>query len=55
MLVQQLSESTEMYLKAIVEMSDRDMVAVSRLAERVNVTPVSAHEMVHRLGEQGLV
>jgi DtxR family Mn-dependent transcriptional regulator len=55
MFIEQLSESTEMYLKAIVEMSDRDMVAVSRLAERVNVTPVSANEMVHRLGEQGLV
>jgi len=44
-----------MYLKAIVESRDRDAVAVSRLAERLNVTPVSANEMVHRLGEQGLV
>lgn len=52
---QNLSESTEMYLKAVVEISDRDVVAVSRLAERLSVTPVSANEMVHRLGEQGLV
>jgi len=55
MNVQQLSPSTEMYLKAIVEFSDRDVVAVSRLAERLGVTPVSANEMVHRLDEQGLV
>jgi DtxR family Mn-dependent transcriptional regulator len=44
-----------MYLKAIVEFSDRDVMAVSRLAERLNVTPVSANEMVRRLDEQGLV
>jgi DtxR family Mn-dependent transcriptional regulator len=55
MFVEQLSESNEMYLKAIVELSDREVVAVSRLAERLSVTPVSANEMVHRLGEQGLV
>ncbi len=55
MFAQQLSESTEMYLKAIVETSDRNVMAVSRLAERLSVTPVSANEMVHRLGEQGLV
>lgn len=55
MFTQQLSASTEMYLKAIVEFSDRDVVAVSRLADRLSVTPVSANEMVHRLGEQGLL
>ena len=55
MNVQQLSASTEMYLKVIVEMSDREVVAVSRLAERLSVTPVSANEMVRRLGEHGLV
>jgi DtxR family Mn-dependent transcriptional regulator len=54
MFVQQLSESTEMYLKAIVELSG-EVVAISRLAERLNVTPVSANEMIRRLGEQGLV
>ncbi len=55
MTVMQLSESTEMYLKAMAEMSDHDVVAIARLAERLGVTPVSANEMVRRLGEQGLV
>jgi DtxR family Mn-dependent transcriptional regulator len=54
MLVQQFSESMEMYLKAIVETSDREVVAIGRLAERLGVTPVSANEMVRRLGEHGL-
>lgn len=51
----QLSESTEMYLKAMAEMSNREAVAIGRLAERLSVTPVSANEMVKRLGEQGLM
>ena len=55
MAVKHLSESTEMYLKAMVELSERDTVTVARLAERLGVTPVSANEMVRRLGEQGLV
>ena len=55
MTVLQLSESTEMYLKAMAEMSDHDVIAIARLAERLGVTPVSANEMVRRLGEQGLV
>lgn len=55
MTVKQLSESTEMYLKAMMEISDHDTVTVARLADRLNVTPVSANEMVRRLGEQGLV
>ncbi|MBI3151198.1 MAG: metal-dependent transcriptional regulator [Chloroflexi bacterium] len=50
-----LSESTEMYLKAMAEMSYQDVVAVGRLAERLGVTAVSANEMMRRLGEQGLV
>ncbi len=54
MFSQQLSESVEMYLKAILEMNDRDVVAIGRLAERLGVTPVSANEMVRRLSEQGL-
>ena len=54
MTVPQLSESTEMYLKAMAEFEDRD-VTISRLAERLNVTPVSANEMIKKLGEQGLV
>lgn len=55
MILQHLSESTEMYLKAIAEADDRDAVAVSRLADRLSVTTVSVNEMVHRLDEQGLV
>lgn len=55
MTLPNLSESTEMYLKAIVEASNGEVMAVSRLAERLSVTPVSANEMVHRLGEQGLL
>lgn len=51
----QLTESMEMYLKALVELGGRDVVAVGRLAERLSVTPVSANEMMRRLGEQGLV
>ena len=54
MSLPQLSESTEMYLKAMAELGDRD-VAVSRLAERLSVTHVSANEMMRRLGDQGLV
>lgn len=55
MSVQHLSESTEMYLKAMAELNDRAVVAIGRLAERLSVTPVSANEMVRRLNEQGLV
>ena len=49
-----LSESTEMYLKAMAEFGDSD-VSIARLATRLSVTPVSANEMIKRLGEQGLV
>ena len=55
MSAQHMSESTEMYLKAMAEMNDREVVAIGRLAERLSVTPVSANEMVRRLNEQGLV
>lgn len=55
MFVQQLSVSTEMYLKALIELSGREPVAIGRLAERLSVTPVSANEMMRRLSEQGLV
>jgi len=54
MPVQRFSESTEMYLKAMVELGNQD-VAISRIAERLSVTHVSANEMIRRLGEQGLV
>lgn len=54
MFVQQLSESMEMYLKAMLEMGDREVVAIGHLAERLGVTSVSTNEMVRRLGEHGL-
>ena len=54
MSVLQLSESTEMYLKALVELGNSD-VAISRLAERLSVTHVSANEMMRRLVDQRLV
>ena len=50
-----LSESTEMYLKAMAELGEGEVVGIGRLAERLEVTPVSANEMVKRLGDQGLV
>ena len=50
------SESREMYLKSIYELSDQgDLVAVSLLAKRLGVSPVSATEMVKRLEESGLI
>lgn len=50
------SESREMYLKSIYELSDEgDLVAVSQLAKRVGVSPVSATEMVKRLEKHGLI
>src|SRR5512141_139447 len=51
----QMTESTEMYLKAMAELGAEDIVAVGRLAGRLGVTNVSANEMVHRLTESGLV
>ncbi|MBM3124965.1 MAG: metal-dependent transcriptional regulator [Chloroflexi bacterium] len=50
-----MSRSAEMYLKAMAEMGPRQAATVSRLAERLSVTQVSANEMVRRLDEQGLV
>ncbi len=51
----QMTESTEMYLKAMAELVVGDIVAVGRLASRLGVTNVSANEMVRRLTEQGLL
>jgi DtxR family Mn-dependent transcriptional regulator len=51
----QMTESTEMYLKAMAELGAGDVVTVGRLAGRLGVTNVSANEMVHRLTESGLV
>jgi DtxR family Mn-dependent transcriptional regulator len=51
----QMTESAEMYLKAMAELGAGDVVAVGRLAGRLGVTNVSANEMVRRLTDQGLV
>jgi len=51
------TESREMYLKSIYELStaDDDLVPVSLLAKRLGVSPVSAAEMVKRLEEYGAI
>ncbi len=51
------NESTEMYLKTAVELTNGsgDLVPISALAERLGVSVVSATEMVHRLQKQGLL
>ena len=51
------SESTEMYLKTILELEDeaQEPVAISRIAERLGVSAVSANEMVKRLAERNMV
>lgn len=50
------NESTEMYLKTVSELAVSDEpVAISALANRLEVSPVSATEMVHRLRDGGLI
>jgi len=50
------SESREMYLKSIYELAEGDEpVAVSQLARRLGVSPVSASEMIKRLETHGLI
>ena len=51
------NESTEMYLKTIIELAEEEHapVPISALAERMGVSHVSATEMVHRLEKQGLL
>ncbi len=50
------SESTEMYIKTIFELDGGDeQVAISRIAERLGVSTVSATEMMKRLGERNLL
>jgi DtxR family transcriptional regulator, Mn-dependent transcriptional regulator len=51
------NESTEMYLKTIVELGNGagGPVPISALAERMGVSTVSATEMVHRLQDQDLL
>lgn len=50
------NESTEMYLKTIRELiEDNEPVPISALARRLEVSTVSATEMVHRLEDNELV
>ncbi len=50
------NESSEMYLKTICELAvDSAPVSISALARRLQVSTVSATEMVHRLEEQALL
>lgn len=55
-VITQFGESAEMYLKTIAEltMSD-DVTPISTVADRMDVSPVSATEMVHRLQDRSLV
>jgi len=49
-------ESIEMYLKSISELEITESpVSISRLAQRLGISPPSAIEMVKRLAEQNLV
>ncbi len=50
------NESTEMYLKTIRELTDNNTpVPISALARRLEVSTVSATEMIHRLEDHDLV
>lgn len=50
------NETVEMYLKTIAELSESGAPAtIAHIAERLQVTPVSANEMIKRLAEQDLV
>ena len=50
------SESIEMYLKSILELSHNgDPVSIAHIAERLGVSTVSANEMVNRLAEREMI
>lgn len=50
------SESVEMYLKTVAELGgEQDPVPIGRIAERLGVSPVSANEMMKRLGQKELI
>jgi len=55
-VVESRSESVEMYLKSLAELGGGESpVSIGRVAERLEVSPVSASEMMKRLVDQGLV
>lgn len=50
------SESVEMYLKTLANLGGaQEAVPIARIAERLEITPVSANEMMQRLAREGLV
>ena len=49
-------ESTEMYLKSLCELGgDVTLVPIAALAQRLEISPISATERIHRLELEGLV
>lgn len=53
-----MTESEEMYLVTAVllkELGLEEPLPVSQLAEAMSIQPVSAHQMIHRLAEEGWV
>jgi DtxR family Mn-dependent transcriptional regulator len=50
------SESVEMYLKTVAELGgESEPVSIGRVAERLGISPVSANEMMKRLGESDYI
>jgi DtxR family Mn-dependent transcriptional regulator len=53
-----MTESEEMYLITAVLLKERGLeepLPISQLAEALSIQPVSAHQMIHRLAEDGWV
>ena len=54
--IHDFSESYEMYLKTVAELSDGEKaIPITAVAQRLGVATVSASEMMHRLEEHGLL
>jgi len=56
--IPQMSESEEMYLITIAQLTERGVespVPLSLLAEELALMPVSVNQMIHKLDEEGLV
>jgi DtxR family Mn-dependent transcriptional regulator len=50
------SESVEMYLKTVAELGgEHGPVSIGRVADRLGISPVSASEMMKRLGDRGYI
>ena len=53
-----MSESTEMYLITVAQLNEAtgtESIPLSQLAKALSIKPVSVHEMVRKIAEQGLV